>query len=68
MALLVWHFVPVDGDLKKALVLLSFAPIAAVAPAFTEKLGGDVELSATTNTISVIVSIVLMTTLQVLIP
>lgn len=60
MALLV-HLVPViPTAIKQTLTLLFFAPISGSAPIFTSHLDSDVELSAQINSLSIVVSIVLM--------
>lgn len=62
-ALLFWNFLPFTQEVKTALVLLVFAPIGAATPAFTGQLKGDVGLSSAINSICIVCSIVIMTTL-----
>ncbi|MED4406270.1 hypothetical protein [Heyndrickxia coagulans] len=47
------------------LVIIAFAPISAVCTAFTQKCGGNVAMSSTLNSLSILISIVLMTSLMV---
>ena len=65
MALVFWFLLPFEMEVRKTLVLLSFAPIPASVPGFTAELDGDVGLSCTINSLSIICSIVLMVTLLV---
>ena len=65
MALVFWFLLPFDMEVRKTLVLLSFAPIPASVPGFTAELEGDVGLSCTINSLSIICSIILMVTLLV---
>ena len=51
------------NQLGSVLVLLVFAPIGAATPAFTGQLKGDVGLSSAINSICIVCSIVIMTTL-----
>ena len=62
-ALLFWNLLPFAQEVKTALVLLVFAPIGAATPAFTGQLKGDVGLSSAINSICIVCSIVIMTTL-----
>lgn len=50
----------VPREMIYALSLLLMAPIAGSAPVFTDLIGNDVELSAQVNSLSIIISIVLM--------
>jgi predicted permease len=64
IALITVFLLPLPGALKRVVVILCFAPISAMTPIFTERLREDVELSATVNSVSILVSIVAMTVLQ----
>lgn len=63
MSFIVYHALPFDGDVRKTLAVISFAPLASLACVFTERCNGDIELSGMTNSISVILSMIFMTTL-----
>ena len=65
MALVFWFLLPFEMEVRKTLVLLSFAPIPASVPGFTAELDGDVGLSCTINSLSIICSILIMVTLLV---
>lgn len=60
----VLYFVlPLDEEIKKALTMIAFAPASALCPVFTEKAGGDPVLSSFTNSVTVMISIVMMVVL-----
>ena len=67
MALVFWFLLPFDMEVRKALVLLSFAPIPSSVPGFTAEMKSDVGLSCTLNSLSIICSIVFMVALLVLV-
>jgi len=61
--LFAWCFyclTPFSGEIRKTLVILCFGPIAAAVPAFTAELKGDVGLSSAINSLSIIISILLI--------
>jgi len=47
-------------EVRQALLILAFSPIASAAPAFTAEMDGDVGLSSAVNSISIVVSIVII--------
>lgn len=55
-----YFLLPFSLDVRKTLVILSLSPIASAVPAFTKELEGDVGLSSAINSISIIISIVLI--------
>ena len=63
MALAFYYLLPLDPEVRKTLVLLSFAPIPSSVPGFTAEMKSDVGLSCTINSLSIICSIVIMVTL-----
>ena len=63
LALLCYYALPFDLRVRQTLVILVFAPIASAVPAFTAELGGDVGLSSAINSISIVISIVVIVTL-----
>ena len=67
MALVFWFLLPFDAEVRKTLVLLSFAPIPSSVPGFTAEMKSDVGLSCTVNSLSIICSILFMVTLLVLV-
>ena len=60
LAALCYFLLPFELDVRKALVILLLSPIGSTAPAYTEELGGDVALSSAINSITIILSIVLI--------
>lgn len=61
LALLGWFLLPFPLEYRQALVMCTLAPIASTAPAFTAELKGDFGLSSAVNSISILISIVLIT-------
>lgn len=60
LALGCYFLLPFSLEIRQALVILMFAPIASAVPAFTKELDGDVGLSSAINSISIVCSIVLI--------
>lgn len=65
LAWLFYTYAPFGADIRKLLALIMFAPVSAVCAIFTAKCKGDVGLSCTINSCTIIVSIVIMTTLMI---
>lgn len=57
IALGCYFLLPFELEVRQALVILAFSPIASAAPAFTEELKSDVGLSSAVNSISILCSI-----------
>lgn len=53
-----FFLLPFQLEVRQALTILVFSPIASAAPAFTADLDGDVGLSSAINSLSIICSIV----------
>lgn len=66
LAVMVYFFLPSDLMMKKILIILLFAPVASAAPMFTNWLGGDLELSAQVNSLTIIISMVIISGLLTL--
>lgn len=62
-AALCYHILPLDLDVRRILCVLLFCPIGSFAPAFIEKCHGDGEMAAFTNSISIVLSLIIMTTM-----
>lgn len=60
-ALCFFFLLPIDLEYRQTLALLVFSPIASAAPAFTADLKSDFGLSSAVNSISIVISIVLIT-------
>lgn len=58
LALVFYFLLPFQLEVRQALVILAFSPIASAAPAFTGELKSDVGLSSALNSISILCSIV----------
>jgi predicted permease len=60
----VFYFVlPFDIEIRRALVILAFSPIGSAVPGFTGEMKGDVGLSSAVNSISIVISILIIVTL-----
>lgn len=66
LALGCYFLLPFSLEVRQALVVLAFSPIASSAPAFTEDLKEDVGLASAVNSVSIICSIGLMVGLLLL--
>lgn len=62
-ALGIYYFLPFDLIIRQTLVLVCFAPMSAPAPAYTGMCGGDEGKSSCANSITIICSLVIITTL-----
>ena len=63
LALFCYFVLPFDLRIRQTMVILVFAPIGSAIPAFTAELGGDVGLSSAINSISIVISIIVIVTL-----
>lgn len=63
LALIYYFVLPLDLEVRQALVILAFSPIGSAVPGFTGELKGDVGLSSALNSITIIISIVIIVTL-----
>lgn len=63
LALIYYFVLPLDLEVRQALVILAFSPIGSAVPGFTDELKGDVGLSSALNSITIIISIVIIVTL-----
>ena len=61
---LVWlcfYHVPLSAEVKEVLTLVFLAPSTAIGPIFIARMGGNVELAGFANSITIVLSIILMT-------
>lgn len=65
LAVLYWFCLPFDRTVRLALMILALSPVGAVVPGFTQELGGDVGLSCSVNSASILISIIATVTLLV---
>lgn len=60
-----WCLAPFSDEIRKILLVISFAPMSAVCAIFTSRCSGDVAMSCTVNSLSIIISIVFMTLIMI---
>ena len=65
LALIFYFCLPFDVEVRQALVILAFSPIGSAVPVFTAELKGDVGLSSAINSISILLSIVIIVALLI---
>ena len=58
---------PLPLEYRQTLAVLVFSPIASAAPAFTGEMKGDIGLSSAVNSLSIVISMVLITTVLILV-
>lgn len=63
LALIYYFVLPLDIQIRQALVILAFSPIGSAVPGFTGELKGDVGLSSALNSITIIISIIIIVAL-----
>ena len=63
IALVFYYVLPFSLEIRQTLVILVFSPVASAIPAFTGNLKGDVGLASAVNSVSILCSIVIITTL-----
>ena len=61
LALIFYFLLPFSMEYRQALTILALSPMSSAAPAFTGNLGSDVGLASAVNSISVVISTVLIT-------
>ena len=64
LALLFYFVLPFELEARQALVILAFSPIGSAVPPFTAELKGDVGLSSAINSMSIVISIVIIVVLM----
>ena len=63
LALIYYFVLPLGLEVRQALVILAFSPIGSAVPGFTGEMKWDVGLSSALNSITIIISIVIIVTL-----
>ena len=63
LALLFYHFLPFSQEVREAMVLIAFAPLSALCPVYTQWCGGDESLASTINSLTILISSVILTLL-----
>ena len=66
LATLVWFFLPYAHQVKVVVVLVLFAPIAAMVPGFNSEVDGHVGTATFMNSVTILIAIVMMPTLYLL--
>lgn len=61
MAVAAYLFLPFSLEVRQAIALIALGPVSSVAPAFTGKVGGDVAMASAVNSLSIIISIIMIT-------
>lgn len=64
LSLLLYNILPFEADLRLGLALVLLGPVSSAAPAFTHERGCDVGLAAAWNTLTILTSMVLLTTVM----
>ncbi len=64
-SLFVYYLLPFSLDIKQVIIIVLFSPIAGMACLYTSQLKNDSGLSATLNSLSIIISILIMSVLIV---
>lgn len=65
LALCYWFLLPFEDPVRLTLVILALSPIGSAVPGFTEDLKGDVGLSCSANSLSILISIITIVVLLV---
>ena len=63
LGLCYWFLLPFDRIVRLTLVILAVSPISSAVPGFTDELGGDVGLSCSISSLTILISIVIIVTL-----
>lgn len=63
LALCCYRWLPFDLEVRQTLVILLFSPFTSTVPVYTAELGEDVGLASALNSVSIVVSIVIIVTL-----
>ena len=61
LAWVCFYHAPLNAEVKEVLALVFLAPSTAIAPIFIARMGGNVELAGFANSITIVLSIILMT-------
>ena len=66
LAGLIWILLPLPLELKQTCALCLLAPFGSMNPVYTEKLGSDYKTSALTNSLAIVTSMIIFSTLLTL--
>ncbi|MCM8709853.1 AEC family transporter [Clostridium sp. SYSU_GA19001] len=59
---LIYFYMPFSKEIRQVLAIVLFAPIPSLSPVFTERCCGDGSVASVTNSISIVLSIAIITT------
>ena len=65
-ALAFYFLLPFSLEVRQAMVIVAFTPFSALCPVFTMRVGGNESLSATLNSIAIVISTIVITCLLVI--
>ncbi len=65
LSLCYWFLLPFERTVRLALVILAISPMGSAVPGFTEELNGDVGLSCSVSSMTILISIISTVTLLV---
>lgn len=65
LSLIYWLLLPFDRVVRLALVILAVSPLGTAVPGFTAELKGDVGMSCSINSLSILISVITTVTLLV---
>lgn len=66
LSALFFFLLPFSDTIRQTLAIIVFAPISSLCPIFTKHINGDVASAGTLNSLSIILSIIIMTSLFIL--
>ena len=66
VSLLVWFLLPFPQEVRMVVVLVLFAPIAAMVPGFTSEIDGHVGTATFMNSVTILIAIIAMPTLYLI--
>ena len=66
LSFLIWFLLPLSIELKQTCTLCLLAPFGSMNPVYTEKLGSDYKTSALTNSMAIVSSMIIFSTLLTL--
>lgn len=65
LAFLFYRLLPFSLEIRQALMILVFSPIPSAAPPFTQEIKGDVGLASALNSLSIMISIIIIVSILV---
>lgn len=59
-SILFYFFLPFGIEIRRAMAMAVLSPVSAISTAYTERVGGDVGMSSTINSLCILISLVLI--------